>query len=234
MEPQWRSRTLLGRLTPATRAELLTLGRPSPHPAGKTLIQEHETGRFALLLTKGYVRVTTQVDGVELLLTLRIPGDLVGDMAATSGQPRSATVTSCTPVEVIMIQPDMLTAFMRKHWRAAEAINALQQEQLLAANRRRVEFATLPLRPRLARVILELADLCGERGDDGTVRLPGWFPQSDIAALVGSARPTVQKALAELRRMDLIGTAYRSITIKDPDRLATMCERPDQDPVETQ
>jgi len=94
----WREGTLLGRLPATTRAGLLGLGVAKDYDTGDVLLEEGSTSRQALLLISGYVKITTRATKGDLLLTVRSEGDLVGDMAAISGRPRSATVTACTPV----------------------------------------------------------------------------------------------------------------------------------------
>jgi hypothetical protein len=50
-----------------------------------------------------------------------------------------------------------------------------------------------------------------------------------MAALTGAAEPTVHKALKELRDARLIGTGYRTTTIRDLDRLRVEARLPPPD-----
>jgi CRP-like cAMP-binding protein len=233
MAAGWRPITLLGRLPPAIRAEMTQLGAVREFPAGTRLMDEGSLRRDALLLLLGYVKVSVRTGTETVLLTIRGQGDLIGDMAALSGSPRSATVTACTPIVARFILPATLREFLHRRPAAAELINALIVEQLTAANRRRAEFATKPVVQRLAGVILELSVICGDRLADGSVRLPSWFPQSDLADLVGVSEDSVQRALRELRARKVIDTGYRSITIRAPEELAAtnnLVQRPSAPP----
>jgi len=209
----WRPETLLGQLSTADRAELLGLGVRRDYPAGAVLMRQGATAREALLLLEGYVKITAAADDHTVLLAVRAQGDLVGDFAAISGRERSATVTACTAIAARFLLPDTLRGFLGRHSRAAELVSALMIEQLSGANRRRVEFATLPVVPRLARVVMELVAICGERYSDGKWRLPPWFGQSELADLVGASVDSVQRALRALRQQGIIDTGYRSVTI---------------------
>jgi len=212
----WRPRTLLAQLSPRARDELLALGMARTFATGDILIREDGTSQEAFLLVGGFVKVTTR----SVLLTIRSEGDMVGEMAAKSDQPRSATVTACTPVAARFILADKLAEFTDRHRKAEKLINALIADQLLRANRRRAEFATLHVKQRLARVILELAEICGSDTADGLLRLPSWLPQADLADLVGVNVDTVQRALRDLRTDGVIAT--RPITILNSAALAAV------------
>nr|MDT0659951.1 Crp/Fnr family transcriptional regulator [Micromonospora sp. DSM 115978] len=206
----------------------MALGVERRHRAGDVLIKQGTATREMLLLLNGFVKVTAE-DGTEpVLLTIRAAGDPVGDLAAMSGQLRSATVTACTPITARFVLPQTLQAFLRDRPHAMELINALMVEQLAMANRRRVEMSTRPVLERLIGVLLDLVGICGEQQQDGSAALPNWFSQAELAALVGtSSVDTVQRQLRSLRERGLIENGYRRITVLDPDGLAALRDRPD-------
>ena len=227
MTSEWRPGTLLGQLSAAERTELLGLGATREYPTGAVLMRQGASARETLLLLRGYVKITASSEHHTVLLTVRAQGDLVGDFAATSGRERSATVTACTPIVAQFLLPDTLRGFLGRHPHAAELVSGLMVEQLSNANRRRVEYATLPVVSRLARVITELVEICGERRPAGGMQLPSWFGQAELADLVGASVDSVQRALRALRRQGVIDTGYRSVAILDPDALDAARGLPD-------
>jgi CRP/FNR family transcriptional regulator, cyclic AMP receptor protein len=224
----WRPGTLLGQVPRAMRAELLGLGVEREYAAGAILMLQGSPKREALVLLRGFVKVSMSVEGQSVLLAIRAQGDVVGDLAAVSGQHRSATVTACTPILARYVLPETLRDFLTRNRVAGELLNTLIIAQLVAANRRRVEFATRTVRERLARIIVELLDVCGEAGPGGAVQLPPWFGQSDLADLIGASVDTVQRGLRDLRKESLIKTGYRSLTVLDPAGLAAVRAQPDR------
>jgi len=227
MTGEWRPGTLLGQLSATERTELLGLGATREYPTGAVIMRQGATAREAVLLLRGYVKITAASEDHAVLLTVRAQGDLVGDFAATSGRERSATVTACTPIAARFLLPDTLRGFLGRHPHAAELVSGLMVDQLSGANRRRVEYATLPVVSRLARVITELVEICGERRPTGGLQLPSWFGQAELADLVGASADSVQRALRTLRREGVIATGYRSVTILDPDALDSARGLPD-------
>ena len=217
---EWRTTTLLNRLSAPVRDEMIRLGAARSYEPGDVLIRQGGTSREALLLLSGLVKVKAEDGHTDVLLTVRGAGDVVGDLAALSGQARSATVTAGTAVVARFILPDTLREFLRRHPQAAELLNALMVDQLMQANRRRVEFATMPVMDRLISVILELVAICGDRRLDGSVHLPPVFSQSEWADLVGAAsEDTVQRCLRNLRSAGLVTPRYKFLVVEDPGRL---------------
>jgi CRP/FNR family transcriptional regulator, cyclic AMP receptor protein len=68
-------------------------------PAGKDLIRQGERGREFFVLLEGDVMVVK--DGKQL--QQRGPGDFFGEIALVSKVPRTATVTTTTPVRMLVV-----------------------------------------------------------------------------------------------------------------------------------
>ena len=69
-------------------------------PAGKTLIQEGDTGREFFVLVEGTADVT---QGGKEIRKIMGPGDFFGEIALVSKAPRTATVTTTSPVRALVI-----------------------------------------------------------------------------------------------------------------------------------
>jgi CRP/FNR family transcriptional regulator, cyclic AMP receptor protein len=174
---------------------------------------------FVLVLLEGIVKATSVTsDGKEVLLAIRVGGDIVGEFAAMDSRPRSSTVTTCGPVVgCVLAQPDFLAALRRDETLAREVDRSVLGK-LRFANERRVEFAGYDAQTRVARVLRELAVAYGERsGNRVTLNWP--LTQTELASLSSVAEPTVQKALRRFREVGVIATGYRNLTIQDFSRL---------------
>lgn len=221
MQGEWPSGTFLAGLPPATVEELLGLGVQRRFEPGRVLIREGEHDTHVELLIRGIVKVTTVVAGVETLLSFRLPGDVVGEMSALTGEPRNATVTTCGRVTSrVITHADFLRA-LRRHPDMAVSVAATVVAQLRWANRRRTDFAAYPAHVRLARLLVEIADACGRRTDSG-VELGVTLSQPELATMIGIAEATVQKAIHDLRARGLITTGYRRLVIVDVDALRAL------------
>lgn len=221
----WSPVSFLGRLTPGTCAALLQLGVRRHYRAGQTLMREGEATTHAVLLRKGYVKVTaTTEEGGSTLLAVRPPGDLVGELAAISGAPRSATVTAAVEVAGSEISRPEFLAFLRRYPDAALALTTMEGDRLRMANRRRLDISGYGTKARIARLLIELGESFGRDTPQGRV-IGLTLPQRELAELIGVAHVTVQRALRTLRASGLIDVSYRRITIVRPEALDEVARR---------
>jgi CRP-like cAMP-binding protein len=216
---RWPYGTLLARLEPDARQALLGLGVRRRVPGGQILIHEGLPGGHLVLIRQGLTKVTARMpDGRTALLAIRVGGDLLGEMSALNGAPRSATVTTCRPADVRIIPPDDFARFLKEFPDAALEIIAMLADRLRWSNNRRIDFTSYSVAVRIARVIADLARTHGRRTREGVV-IDIHLTQSDLATICGAAETTTQKALRDLRGDDLVDTDYRRITVRDLDRL---------------
>jgi CRP-like cAMP-binding protein len=102
-------------------------------------------------------------------------------------------------------------------------IAGIVADRLRWANQRRVDFASYPVKVRLARVLWEIASSYGHRVPSGIV-VDIRLTQPELATLCGAADVSLQKALRELRRAKIIDTGYREIVIRDSAALRTVAD----------
>ncbi|MBE1491934.1 Crp/Fnr family transcriptional regulator [Plantactinospora soyae] len=215
--------SFLHRLSPADRDELLTLGVSREFPAGRRLIREGADDSHVELLHRGFVKVTTGVQGSETLLAIRMPGDILGETAAMTGGPRTATVVTCGRVRSSVVSRTGFERFLSRHPEAALHMGAIMGERLRWANQRRADFTAYPADVRVARILTEIATTCGQRVDRG-ILLGVALSQPELASMVGVADVTLQKALRALRRRNLVHTGYRRLLVLDLDLLREVGE----------
>jgi CRP/FNR family cyclic AMP-dependent transcriptional regulator len=220
----WAPATFLGSLPAATAVELVALGVRRQLSAGRVILREGGLDSHVVVLIGGFVKVTTAVEGVDTLLGIRAPGEVVGEIGALTGAPRNATVTACGAVTAAMVAQGDFEAFLRRRPDASRLLTAMMARQLSWANRRRTDFAAFPAHIRLARLLVEIAEVCGRPLSDGSVQITVPLSQPELAAMIAIARATVQKAVHELRERRLIVTGYRQVTIIAPARLRQLAD----------
>jgi CRP/FNR family cyclic AMP-dependent transcriptional regulator len=220
----WAPGTFLGGLAPSARDELLKMCARRRFQSGSTILREGSVGSHVVLLESGFVKVTTAVDGMATLLGIRMPGELIGEIGALTRAPRNATVTACGVVQVGVATRPSFEDFLRRHPDASNLVMATIARKLTWANRRRSDFAAFPAHIRLARLLVEIAEVCGRPLPDGRIEIGVALSQPELAAMIAIARATAQKALHELRERGLISTSYRRIVLLDPAGLAALTD----------
>jgi CRP-like cAMP-binding protein len=178
---------------------------------GQRLFDQGDPGRHVYVILEGAVKVVQlEPDGGQAMLTVRTVGDVVGDMAALDGRPRSATVTALSSLLGRMLTAEQFRRYVDRPGVAAGFTKYLLA-RLREADERGTELALLPVRVRLARCLLRLAVV---PPSDPTVRLVS-LPQAAIAQLVGASRNAIVAELATLRSARVIATRRGAVVIED-------------------
>jgi CRP/FNR family transcriptional regulator, cyclic AMP receptor protein len=213
--------SFLYELGPADREELLSLGPSRTYRPREPIVHEHDTTNFVLVIRNGWSIVSVSTKRGTLILALRGPGDLVGDMAAVDGRPRSASVTAVGRVDGVVIQGDHFRSFLASRPKANSLVMQQFAGRLRNSDSERRSLASLTVLERLAARLVELAERAGTRqGDAVVIDLP--LPQHDLAAAVGSTREAVAKALRMLREQGVVRTGPRRLTVADLDVLSAL------------
>jgi CRP-like cAMP-binding protein len=204
------------------RAALHACGTARHFRPGDALFHEGDPSDWVLLVERGRVKIASvTADGKDVVLALRGPGEVVGELSALDGLPRSATASALDAVDARVVRADGFRAFLAEHPSAALLLLSAVCGRLRDSDRRRVEFVALDATGRLATRLVGLAEQFGTPGADGTVRIDVAITQGDLAGWTGSSREAVGKALAALRSRGLVATSRRSITVLDLERLRT-------------
>jgi CRP-like cAMP-binding protein len=205
---------------------LLGAGTRRRYGSGDVLMREGELTNDVLLLRSGWVKVLlTTEEGVEALLAIRARGDIVGELSAIDEAPRSATIIACGRVVAQVLSRAHFQSLLQSRPEAWLTVARSVAQLLRDTNRRRLEFAGYSAKIRLARILAELDRRYGFQTAQGRV-IALELTQSDLAAAIGAAEVTVQKALRELRDAGLIATSRRRITILRPTELKSTARCP--------
>ena len=206
-------------LTADQQASLSALSTKRRFPKGSTLLSEGDLSGRVMLLSSGLVKICNfTADGKEVVLELRGPGQVLGELAAIDGQPISASVLALEEVEVLVLSAKDFKNFLFESPGAAVALLEMTVARLREGDRRRAEFGALDAVTRVAARLVEMADRFGEETSDGT-RITVPLSQEELAGWIGASRESVTKALQALRSRGLIETHRRGITVLDIDKL---------------
>jgi CRP/FNR family cyclic AMP-dependent transcriptional regulator len=211
--------TFLAKLREDERAALLALGGVRSYPTGAALMFQDEPDDRILFLLAGRTKVARiEQDGRELMLDIRDPGDLLGELAFIDGAPRAANVTALEPVQALAMSAGSLRAHLESTPRIAVVLLEVVARRFRESSANRAQFGVADTLGRVAARILELADRYGEEGPEGTyVESP--LSQEDLAAWTGASRAAVAEALRSLRELGWLETDRRRLTVRDSGAL---------------
>jgi CRP/FNR family transcriptional regulator, cyclic AMP receptor protein len=209
----------LDALTEAEADDLRAVGRRRAYGANVTLFHQGDEAGPVLVLLDGRVKVVALTPaGREVIVAVRGPGDLLGEMAAFDGQPRSATVATLEPVDALLVPGSAFAAFLERRPRVALVLLRMVAERLRYADAQQADFATHDVVGRVAHRLVELCERFGEPGADRIeIELP--LSQEELAAWTGASREAVSKALQLLRSLRIVETRRRRVAVLDLDAL---------------
>ncbi len=135
---------------------------------GQASFIEGDRAERVFVVERGWVMIISVAsDGREIVLGLRGPGDVIGDLSALDGAPRSATALALGEVEATTASGSTLLRALRDHGSALELLRVLAA-RLRDADRKRLEFATLDTLGRVAWRLQELSERFGRETADGS------------------------------------------------------------------
>jgi CRP/FNR family transcriptional regulator, cyclic AMP receptor protein len=209
----------LATVDPAAAEALRAQGGTRPYPRGAALVHAGQVPHEVFVLRAGRVKVSARTGtGRELLLAIRGPGDLVGELSALDEQPRSASVVALEPVEALVVDHQRFRSWLAAHPQAALALLRLLAARLRDADAKRVRLAGYESLGRVAFCLLELCERFGRPERDGVeILLP--ISQEELAGWAGVSLESVGRALATMRRLGWIETRRRGIRVVDAPAL---------------
>lgn len=192
----------------------------------ETIFHQGDPGDSLYIIESGSVKIVLpSPEGEEgaIIATLS-RGDFFGELALLDGAPHSATAVAIEPTESLVLRRDRFEELVETEPQLRRALfsGLVTELRRLTGHVEELHFLDLP--GRLASRIVRLAR---ENQPDATtdVRLDWPFTQSDLAAMIGGTRQTVNRLLADMTAQDLVRLERDTLIIPDLDRLARAAER---------
>jgi CRP-like cAMP-binding protein len=192
----------------------------------ETIFHQGDPGDSLYIIERGAVKIVLpSPEGEEAAIIATLgTGDFFGELALLDGAPHSATVVAIEPTEVLVLRRDVFEQLIDtdRSLRIALLAGLAGELRRLTGHVEELHFLDLPgrLASRLVRLAREQ-----DPGVVGEVALPWPYTQSDLAAMIGGTRQTVNRLLADFAEQGLIRQEKDIIVIPDLERLAHASER---------
>lgn len=201
-----------GALPTGAWLDLAEAGVPKTYRPGGVLLRQGDPGSQVLVLLSGRVKaLRDEADGSQLLLAVRGPGEILGEMAVLDGTQRSATIIAIDRCMVrVVTGQDFMSRVHRHHLHShviRHVLGRLRENEDL-----RAELAALPASGRLTRTLIRLSAIAPTSSDDqAELKLT----QEELARAIGVSRSAVALVLRELRMAGVITTARGRLVVRD-------------------
>ncbi len=220
-------------------ARLCAASREDRLPAGTTLFEEGDHGDAAYVITDGSIEILKQTGPQEVLLALRYPGEVIGEMALLRDEPRMASARVRDDATVLVIPRPALADVLDTSPGAVRALfNILLErlrstEALLQQTQRMAQLGTLTA--GLAHELNNPAAAVARAADQLRAAVQahveahgraaaalGHDPTAAVASVTGRRPPTgaALDALARADREQALEVALDALGVPEPWTLA--------------
>ena len=111
------------------RERLLRAATRVSFRAGEVVLREGDPGDAMYLVMEGDVRVTTTKDGEQVELALLGDGACIGEVAMLTGLPRTATVVTVTPCEMLCLHKSDVDEILEDYPKVRKLLIAMLQSR---------------------------------------------------------------------------------------------------------
>ena len=182
--------------------------------AGQQIIDHLDETTDCFLIASGAVRVVVNsATGKEITFRDMGAGDIVGDLSALDGRPRSASVVALSDARVGRLSSKALWDILRRNPDAAAILIRRLTALVRDLSDRLVAVSTLPVGPRVQALILRLARNAGITNNRAVIlHAP---THAEIASLVAARREAVTREIARLAEADVVNRRGRDLIVSD-------------------
>lgn len=185
------------------------------------IFRQGDESREIYFVLKGKVRVyKISPAGVETSIDIFSSNDVIGELAALDGRPRSATAKAITPVSLLAMAQERFTNHMRTLPGLALGLARVLAQKLRWTAAYAESIAQFDAAGRLLHIILLNSERYGVEvvpGQQFVVDIG--LNQTDLASMVGARREWVNRILSDWRKRGLLEFESGVITILDLPRV---------------
>ncbi len=180
---------------------------------GEIVFSQGDPGDALYAVVAGRIRISSgTAEGREISLNIMEPGDTFGEIALLDGGTRTATATASEASELVSIRRDHFAALLEREPRVALELLKLCGERLRWTSGLVEDAALLDAAGRLAKRLLSLSALHGQRTKDGTTLK---ISQEDLATFLGVSRQVVNQYLQGWKAQGWVDLGRGSVTVRD-------------------
>lgn len=211
---------LFSDLGPGELAELSRVTLRRRYEAEAVVVRQGDDNGDLYAVVEGLLRVSVRRrEERDLALNLLRRGDVCGELSLLDGLPRSATITALESSLLLVIRRAEFLDMMRRVPTLSIKLLGAMAGHVRRLTERIEDLSELSVRVRLAKKLLELADICGTRLDAKRVALPLSLSQQDLADHVQATRESVNKCLAGWIKEGVVYRTNSQIVIDDRSKL---------------
>jgi CRP/FNR family cyclic AMP-dependent transcriptional regulator len=151
-----------------------------------------------------------EADGKEVILGIIGPGEFFGEMGLIDDRPRSASVVTIEPCELLSVTKRDFKKCLVENFEVAMTVLRVVVRRLREADRKIGSLAMLDVYGRVARLLLDMSE-----NVNGEKVVTKRLPKQDIAKMIGASREMVSLVMKDLQMSGYIEVRGSTIVLRD-------------------
>jgi CRP-like cAMP-binding protein len=161
----------------------------------------------------------TDSEGRSVIVRMAGRGQTLGYRAFFSDRPYTASAEASSDCTICWVDRAVVQQLLSRNSNLMLSFLQHIAADLAEAEEARLRAATLPVRTRLAHLLLTLKDRDGEVDDDGRIVIGLQLSRQDIAAMLGTTPETIARTTRQFTDEEVAIFDKRTVIIPDLDRL---------------
>jgi CRP-like cAMP-binding protein len=186
---------------------------------GQTIFQKGDPGDSMMAVIRGRVKICSHSPGgKELVLNIIPQGAVFGEIGMLDGEPRTADAIAMEETDLLVLERAKFLPFIERHPDIALRMVSVLCERLRNTSEHLEDAMFLEAPARLARSLERLGESFGKASGNAE-RIDLKLSQSQLGAIVGLSRESVNKILGEWEELGYVKRESGIITILNREAL---------------
>jgi CRP-like cAMP-binding protein len=170
------------------------------------------------VVATGRLKLRGTVSGREVILDVVIPGDVVGEVGFSLGEPHASDVVSLRRSRVLLVPAGALRAALDREPRALAAVAFDLAQRVRRLVRLVEDLSAGSVERRLAGALVGLVERAGEPFPGGLL-VPLRLRRADLAALAATSPESASRRISAWRRAGIVLPQPAGYLVKDLEAL---------------
>ena len=180
-------------------------------PRNTTIMSSGDATDSLYIVLSGRLKVMmSDSEGKEVILSILGPGEFFGEMGLIDDEPRSASVVTIEPCELLSIAKREFKRCLAENFEMTMGVMRGLVKRLREADRKIGSLALLDVYGRVARLLLDMAE-----NVNGEKIVTKRLPKQDIAKMIGASREMVSRVMKDLQTGGYIEMRGSNIVLRD-------------------
>lgn len=186
---------------------------------GVTIYRQGDRATMLRVVVAGSVKLLSHtMDGSDVLLDMLQPGEFFGNPAAKRNDVYNETAQTQTSACILSIRSTDFRDIMNTYPSVAMSVLDIMTDRLTASRQRIQHLSNLPVKKRIAHILVKLGNKFGEKHRHGLlIQLP--LSRRDLADMAGTSAETASRIMSQFQEDELITSGRQWVAINDKPEL---------------